>query len=346
MSDRWPGDPSLDAGIDVRCLELDSGNCGFADILRRSDVVAQRAMGLPRRPRATPMSVSAGFALAIVYVDSATLTGCAWRISPCEWRCGLWPNNMDWPYNRYHRSSCMHVAPTSTKRHPISPHSCTACNSTFGSWSSRARHSVDLSGCSTPPPSVCSHRHCGTPPGATQMASEMCNDPTCGEELVTTVASQLMTVDAATSAGSVSAFWLSSGTAGRRCRLLRHNDRDRRATGGRMATSPPYRTPIAQAVRHDADPVFALCEHAKSLVFRPGRPRDRRASKKPQGFPARSATAVPHLARSPLNCWGSISSVIGSNEPKLNALATIATLFAWGTGSRRRRDRLRYLADR
>ncbi len=40
---RWPGDPSLDAGIDVRSLELDSGELRVLDILRRSDVVARLA---------------------------------------------------------------------------------------------------------------------------------------------------------------------------------------------------------------------------------------------------------------------------------------------------------------
>jgi molybdopterin/thiamine biosynthesis adenylyltransferase len=40
---RWPGDPCPDTGIDVRSLELDSGNLAVLDILRRPDVIAQLA---------------------------------------------------------------------------------------------------------------------------------------------------------------------------------------------------------------------------------------------------------------------------------------------------------------
>ncbi|CNV78930.1 molybdopterin biosynthesis protein MoeY [Mycobacterium tuberculosis] len=73
---RWPGDPSLDAGIDVRSLELDSGELRVLDILRRSDVVARLAQwdcGTALEDN-TNERVSASSALAIVYVDGATLT--------------------------------------------------------------------------------------------------------------------------------------------------------------------------------------------------------------------------------------------------------------------------------
>lgn len=77
----------------------------------------------------------------------------------------------------------------------------------------------------------------------------MCNDTATPqlEELVTTVANQLMTVDAATSAEvsqRVLAYLVEQ--LGVDVSFLRHNDRDRRATGwwpnGHLAST--YRTPI------------------------------------------------------------------------------------------------------
>lgn len=40
---RWPGDPDPDVGLDVRSLELDSGDLATLEVLRRPDVMAQLA---------------------------------------------------------------------------------------------------------------------------------------------------------------------------------------------------------------------------------------------------------------------------------------------------------------
>lgn len=104
----------------------------------------------------------------------------------------------------------------------------------------------------------------------------MCNDTATPqlEELVTTVANQLMTVDAATSAEvsqRVLAYLVEQ--LGVDVSFLRHNDRDRRATRLVAEWPPRLNIPDPDPLRliyfADADPVFALCEHAKEpLVFR------------------------------------------------------------------------------
>lgn len=73
---RWPGDPSLESGIDVRSLELDPSEVRVLDLLRRSDVMAWLAQwdGGAALGTGTSERVSTSLALAIVYVDGATLT--------------------------------------------------------------------------------------------------------------------------------------------------------------------------------------------------------------------------------------------------------------------------------
>jgi hypothetical protein len=73
---RWPGDGSLESGIDVRSLELDAGKLLTFDILRRPEVMARlaewdggAALGADTRAR-----VSASSALAVVSVHGRTLT--------------------------------------------------------------------------------------------------------------------------------------------------------------------------------------------------------------------------------------------------------------------------------
>jgi molybdopterin/thiamine biosynthesis adenylyltransferase len=72
---RWPGDPCPDTGIDVRSLELDSGNLAVLDILRRPDVMAQlarwhagTALGEDTRQR-----VVASSAVAVIWVPGSIL---------------------------------------------------------------------------------------------------------------------------------------------------------------------------------------------------------------------------------------------------------------------------------
>lgn len=72
---RWPGDPDPDTGIDVRSLELDEGELGVLDILRRPDVMAHlaqwnagSALGEDTRDR-----ILASSALAVITVPGKTL---------------------------------------------------------------------------------------------------------------------------------------------------------------------------------------------------------------------------------------------------------------------------------
>lgn len=168
----------------------------------------------------------------------------------------------------------------------------------------------------------------------------MCNDTATPqlEELVTTVANQLMTVDAATSAEvsqRVLAYLVEQ--LGVDVSFLRHNDRDRRATRLVAEWPPRLNIPDPDPLRliyfADADPVFALCEHAKEpLVFRPEPATEdyQRLIEEARGVPVTSAAAVPLVS-------GEITTgLLGFikfgdrkwHEAELNALMTIATLFA------------------
>lgn len=72
---RWPGDPNLDTGIDLRALELDASDVALLDVLRRPDVMAQlaewnagSALGDDMRDR-----VLASSALAVITVTGDSL---------------------------------------------------------------------------------------------------------------------------------------------------------------------------------------------------------------------------------------------------------------------------------
>lgn len=72
---RWPGDAAAESGIDVRSLELDPGELGVLDVLRRSDVMAQLARWDGGKALGTNVAerVSASSAVGLIYVDGATL---------------------------------------------------------------------------------------------------------------------------------------------------------------------------------------------------------------------------------------------------------------------------------
>jgi hypothetical protein len=72
---RWPGDPAMDSGIDVRSLELDAGTLQVLDILTRPDVMAALSgwngghiLGADTRAR-----VASSSALAVITVDGTEL---------------------------------------------------------------------------------------------------------------------------------------------------------------------------------------------------------------------------------------------------------------------------------
>jgi hypothetical protein len=73
---RWPGDPRPDTGIDVRSLELGSGDLALIDVVKRPEVMdylaqwnAGTALGADTRLR-----VSASSAMAVISVAGNTLT--------------------------------------------------------------------------------------------------------------------------------------------------------------------------------------------------------------------------------------------------------------------------------
>jgi nitroreductase len=76
---RWPGDGSLDTGIDVRSLELSTAELVTLDILRRPDVMSLltawdsgRSLGADTRARIAQSS-----ALSVIMIDDLSLTGYA-----------------------------------------------------------------------------------------------------------------------------------------------------------------------------------------------------------------------------------------------------------------------------
>ena len=73
---RWPGDPHPDSGIDVRSLELDSGELVMLDILRRPEVMAYLAQWNAGAALGddTYDRVRASSALAVVTVHGQRLT--------------------------------------------------------------------------------------------------------------------------------------------------------------------------------------------------------------------------------------------------------------------------------
>jgi diguanylate cyclase (GGDEF)-like protein len=173
--------------------------------------------------------------------------------------------------------------------------------------------------------------------------------------LVTSVATQLMAVDAATSvevsrqvlAELVKYFDVDVS-------FLRHNDHSIRAT--RLIAEWPPRPempdpdPIGVVFFADADPVFAAAEHAKEpVVFRakPSTDDYQRRIEESSGVPATSLASVPLVSGEVTT--GALGFVkFGDREWKpeeLNALKAIASLFAQLQARIVAEDQLRYLAD-
>ena len=175
------------------------------------------------------------------------------------------------------------------------------------------------------------------------------------DEVVTAVATELMAVNAATSAAVsqrvladlVSHFEVDVS-------FLRHNDHKIRAT--RLVAEWPVRPdipdpdPLAVVYFADADPVFALCEHQKEpVVFRPEPATDdyQRTIEEGRNVPSTSMACVPMLS-------GDITTGVlgfikfGDREwtpEELNALKAIASLFAQLQARIAAEDQLRFLAE-
>ena len=124
------------------------------------------------------------------------------------------------------------------------------------------------------------------------------------DEVVTAVATELMAVNAATSA-AVSQRVLADLVEylGVDVSFLRHNDHEIRAT--RLIAEWPVRPfipdpdPLGLVYFADADPVFALCEHQKEpVVLRPEPATDdyQRTIEEATNVPATSMACVPMLS--------------------------------------------------
>ena len=112
----------------------------------------------------------------------------------------------------------------------------------------------------------------------------------------------------------------------------------------------PDPDPLAVIYFADADPVFALAEHAKEIhVFRPEPATDdyQRASKRAAHIPATSMAAVPLLSGDVTT--GMLGFVkYGDREwqpEELNALKAIASLFAQVQARVEAEEQLRFLAE-
>ena len=173
--------------------------------------------------------------------------------------------------------------------------------------------------------------------------------------LVTDVASQLMAVTAPTAAsksqqvlkGLVEYFDLDV------C-FLRYNDHTIRATRLITQWPPPPNTgggdPLDVVYFENADPVFALCEHAKEPhVFRPEPATDeyQRRIDAGRAIPSTSLAAVPMVS-------GDVTTGVlgfvkfGDREwtpAELNAVKAIASLFTQVQGRVAAEEQLRYLAE-
>ena len=184
--------------------------------------------------------------------------------------------------------------------------------------------------------------------------SEM-NVPSSLDLVVTTVATQLMAVNAATSV-TVSRQVLADLVAHFNvdASFLRHNDHSIRAT--KLVADWPLRPdvpdpdPLAVVYFADADPVFALAEHLKEpAVFRPEPATDdyQRRIQGSRHIPPTSMACVPLLS-------GDVTTgVLGFvkfgdrdwRPEELNALKAIASLFAQLQARVLAEDQLRYLAE-
>ena len=175
------------------------------------------------------------------------------------------------------------------------------------------------------------------------------------DEVVTAVATELMAVNAATSA-AVSQLVLADLVEylGVDVSFLRHNDHEIRAT--RLIAEWPVRPfipdpdPLGLVYFADADPVFALCEHQKEpVVLRPEPATDdyQRTIEEATNVPATSMACVPMLSGDITT--GVLGFVkIGDREwtpEELNALKAIASLFAQLQARIAAEDQLRFLAE-
>ncbi len=175
------------------------------------------------------------------------------------------------------------------------------------------------------------------------------------DEVVTAVATELMAVNAATSA-AVSQRVLADLVEylGVDVSFLRHNDHEIRAT--RLIAEWPVRPfipdpdPLGLVYFADADPVFALCEHQKEpVVLRPEPATDdyQRTIEEATNVPATSMACVPMLSGDITT--GVLGFVkIGDREwtpEELNALKAIASLFAQLQARIVAEDQLRFLAE-
>ena len=175
------------------------------------------------------------------------------------------------------------------------------------------------------------------------------------DEVVTAVATELMAVDAATSA-AVSQRVLADlvGHFGVDVSFLRHNDHKIHAT--KLVAEWPVRPdipdpdPLGLVYFADADPVFAAAENAKEiLVFRPEPTTDdyQRTIEEGRNIPATSMAVVPMLSGDvTTGCLGFVK--FGDREwtpEELNALKAIASLFAQLQARIVAEDQLRFLAE-
>jgi diguanylate cyclase (GGDEF)-like protein len=175
------------------------------------------------------------------------------------------------------------------------------------------------------------------------------------DEVVTAVATELMAVNAATSA-AVSQLVLADLVEylGVDVSFLRHNDHEIRAT--RLIAEWPVRPfipdpdPLGLVYFADADPVFALCEHQREpVVLRPEPATDdyQRTIEEATNVPATSMACVPMLSGDITT--GVLGFVkIGDREwtpEELNALKAIASLFAQLQARIVAEDQLRFLAE-
>ncbi len=179
--------------------------------------------------------------------------------------------------------------------------------------------------------------------------------PSSLELVVTSVATQLMGVNAANSvevsqhvlAGLVEYFDVDVS-------FLRRNDHDIHASilVAEWPVRPgiPDPDPLAVVYFADADPVFALAEHQKEpIVFRPEPATDdyQRTINESRQIPATSMACVPLLSSE------ATTGVLGFvkfgdrdwSPEELNALKAIASLFAQLQARIRAEEQLRYLAE-
>ena len=175
------------------------------------------------------------------------------------------------------------------------------------------------------------------------------------DEVVTAVATELMAVNAATSA-AVSQRVLAElvGHFGVDVSFLRHNDYNIRAT--KLVAEWPVRPdlpdpdPLAVVYFDDADPVFGLAEQQKEpIVLRPEPATEdyQRTIEEGRNIPSTSMACVPMLSGDITT--GHLGFIkFGDREwtsEELNALKAIASLFAQLQARIVAEDQLRFLAE-